>query len=73
MADKNLVMTFMNREGSRTSITLPAVKDTVTEAEVATAMDAIIVKNIFFSSGGDLVAKHSAQITETNVTALEVR
>ncbi len=36
-------------------------------------MDTIIAGNIFSSSGGDLIAKHSAQITERNVTELVVR
>lgn len=73
MADKSLVMTFLNQEGSRTSITLPAVKDTITEAEVATAMDAIIAGNIFYSSGGNYVTKYSAQVTEKNVTEFDVK
>ena len=73
MADKNLVMTFLNGEGSRASLTLPAVKDTITEVQVAAVMDAIIAKNIFFSSGGDLASKYSAQITERTVTTLDVR
>lgn len=73
MADKSLVMTFLNAEGSRASITIAGVNDTVTETEVATAMDVVIAANIFTSSGGDLVSKHSAQITERNVTPLEVR
>lgn len=73
MADKSLVMTFMNREGARASITVPSVKDNITDVEVAAAMDAIIARNIFFSAGGDLVTKHSAQITERNITALDVR
>ena len=73
MADKSLVMTFLNSEGSRASITIAGVKDTVTETEVAAAMDVVIAANIFNSSGGDLVSKHSAQITERNVTPLEVK
>ena len=73
MADKTIVMTFLNAEGSRASITLPAVKDTVTEIEVSAAMDVVIATNIFTSSGGDLVSKHAAQITERNVTPLEVK
>jgi hypothetical protein len=63
----------MNREGTKTSITLPAVRDDITEIEVATAMDVLIAKNVFITSGGDLVANHSAQIVERNVTELEVR
>jgi hypothetical protein len=73
MADKSLVMTFLNQEGSRTSITLPAVKDNVTEAEVITAMDAVIATNIFYSAGGNLVTKHSAQVTERSVAELSIK
>jgi len=73
MADKNLVMTFLNGEGARSSLTLPAVKDTITEVQVSAVMDAIIAKNIFYSNGGNLASKHSAQITERNVTTLDVR
>lgn len=73
MADKSLVMTFLNELGSRVNITLVGVKDTLTQNEVSAAMDVVIAKNIFQSSGGNLVTKHSAQITERNATALEVR
>jgi hypothetical protein len=73
MADKSLVMTFLNQEGSRTSLTLPAVRDDITEAEVITAMDSVIAANVFYSAGGNLVTKHSAQITERVVTELDVR
>ena len=73
MADKSLVMTFLNSSGERTSITLPAVKDTVTEAEVSATMDAVIAANVFHSSGGDLLSKQAAQITEKNVTPLDVK
>ena len=68
-----MVMSFLNGEGTRASVTLPAVKETITEVQVGAVMDAIIAKNIFISSGGDLVSKHSATITERNVTTLDVR
>jgi hypothetical protein len=73
MADKSLVMTFLNSSGSKTNITLTAVRDNVTEAEVAAAMDAVIATNVFQSSGGDLVARYAAEITEKNVTPLDVK
>ena len=73
MAEKTLVMTFLNEMGSRASIALPNLRDDVTELEVSAAMDSIIATNIFTTSGGNLVTKHSAQITEKAVTALEVR
>jgi hypothetical protein len=73
MADRSLVMTFINQQGSRATVTLPAVRDDLTELEVSATMDTIVAENIFESAGGDLIAKHSAQITERNVTALTVR
>lgn len=50
MADKNLEMTFLNEEGSRSGITVPTVRDNLTEAEVSVVMDAIIAGNIFSTS-----------------------
>jgi hypothetical protein len=73
MADKSLVMTFLNQLGARANVTLPGVRDDITEQEVSVVMDSIVSRNIFESSGGDLVVKHSAQITERNVTDLDVR
>ncbi len=73
MADKSLVMTFLNEEGKRASITLPGIKESITEQEVSTVMDTIIVGNVFSTSGGDLKSKHSAQITERNITDLSVK
>jgi hypothetical protein len=73
MAEISLVMTFLNQEGTRANITLPEVRVDLTELEVSAAMDSIVSANIFSSSGGDLVAKHSAQITERNITSLTVR
>ncbi|WP_338025781.1 DUF2922 domain-containing protein [Clostridium rhizosphaerae] len=73
MADKSLVMTFLNEEGARANIILPGVNDNISQQEVSVVMDTIIAGNIFSSTGGDLIAKHSAQITERNVTDLSVR
>jgi len=73
MGEKSLVMTFLNEVGARTSVTLPAVKDDVTPEEISAAMDVIIEKNIFQTTGGDLKVKHSAQIIERNVSEIEVR
>jgi hypothetical protein len=73
MADKSLVMTFLIEEGSRSSITISGVKEGITEAEVAATMDVIIAANVFDSAGGDLISKQAAQITERNVTPLDVK
>jgi len=67
---KTLRMTFVNEAGNRYSINLRDPKDTLTGAEVATAMNAIIAKNIFQTTGGDLVSKDSAAIIDTSETEL---
>jgi len=63
-------MTFVNQAGTRTTISLDNPKDTLIEAEVVAAMDQIIAKNIFNATGGDLVAKHSAQIIDRTVNVV---
>lgn len=73
MADRTLVMTFLNQLGSRATVSVPDVREDLTEQEVSVVMDSIVARNIFESAGGDLIAKHSAQITERQITALEVR
>jgi hypothetical protein len=73
MADKSLLMSFMNDQGKKVSIKVDGIKEGVTQAEVSTAMDTIIAKNIFQSTGGDFKVKDSAQIVEKNVEKLAVK
>jgi hypothetical protein len=68
----SLQLTFVNEVGDKVNFTIPNVKPDVTEAEVSTAMDAIISQNIFFSSGGDYKTKYSAQLVQRQVTKWEL-
>jgi hypothetical protein len=70
---KTLVMNFLNEGGKKTAVRLNNVKDGVTEAEVSAAMDVIIAKNIFKTTGGDLKNKDSAEITDKSSTELTVK
>ena len=70
---KTLVMNFLNEAGKKTAVRLNNVKDGVTEAEVSAAMDVIIAKNIFKTTGGDLKNKDSAEITDKSSTELTVK
>ena len=72
MGDKTLVMTFLNQLGSKVNITISGVKDALTQAEVAACMDTIIAKNIFNSTGGDLLTKNAATITTKTQDKLTV-
>lgn len=70
---KTLAMNFLNEEGKKVVIRVNNVKDDLTDTEVSAAMDVIIAKNIFSSSGGDLKYKDSAGITDKNSTGLTVK
>lgn len=73
MVEKTLLMTFINEEGAKSSISLSGIKDDLSQTDVAAAMDVVIAKNIFQSKGGNLKSKSAAQITERNVTELTVK
>lgn len=62
---KVLRMVFRNADGKAVTITLNDPKDTLTQAQVSSAMDTIIAKNVFTSNGGDLVEKTYAEVVET--------
>lgn len=70
---KTLVMNFLNEEGKKTAIRVNSVREDVTDLEVKTAMDLIISKNIFTSTGGDLKVKDSAEIVDKSTTDLQVK
>jgi hypothetical protein len=69
----SLIMNFLNAEGAKTSITIANIKDGLTEEIVSAAMDVIILKNIFSTTGGDLKFKDSAQIVNKATTDLIVK
>jgi hypothetical protein len=70
---KTLTMNFLNEQGKKTAVRVNNVREDVTEAEVKAAMDLIISKNIFTSSGGDLKVKDSAHLVDTNTTEMSVK
>ncbi len=70
---KTLVMNFLNESGKKTAVRVNNVKEDITEAEVKNAMDVILAKNIFTTSGGDLKSKDSAEVTDKNSTDLSVK
>lgn len=67
---RSLEMRFRNASGSATIIRVPDPKAGLMAAEVEAAMNTIIAKNIFASSGGDLVAIDSARIVERTTANL---
>ena len=68
-----LSMSFICASGDRTSITVNGVEPTISNVEVKALMDTIIEKNIFITKNGSLVEKYTAQLTQKQVTKLEVK
>lgn len=71
--DKTLQMVFQNQVGKNVSINIAQVKDDLTDEEVKSLMELIISKNIFESSGGDLITIMSASVVARDVEELSVR
>jgi len=67
---KVLRMTFNNALGNAVTITLANPKSDLTAAQVETVMDQIIAKNIFLTSGGDLISKRDVKIVNTTTDDL---
>lgn len=67
---KVLKMTFNNALGNAVTITLANPKPDLTAAQVETVMDQIITKNIFLTSGGDLISKRDVKIINTTTDDL---
>ncbi len=65
-----LRMTFGNAAGGPVTITLPQPKAGITGTEIEAVMDQIVAKNIFTSSGGDLISKRDIRIIDTTTNDL---
>ncbi|HBM80481.1 MAG TPA: DUF2922 domain-containing protein [Clostridiaceae bacterium] len=73
MPVKTLVLIFQNQQGKNTRISVDNAKEGLTDAEVKSAMQSIVEKNIFETDGGDLVALAGAQIVTRSVQDISVK
>ncbi len=62
-----LQMIFSNTEGRNSTISVADPDPEVTGAEVEAVMDSILIKNVFETTGGDLIEKVRAQIVTRTV------
>lgn len=65
---KTLVMKFITETGTKVSINVPKVKDTVDDTKVKEFMELVKEKAVFTFKGGDIIAIDSASLTETTTT-----
>lgn len=68
MPTRRLELIFQNIAGRRTTLAVQDPRDNLTEAEVRTAMELILARNIFTSPGGDLTAIIGARIVTREVS-----
>lgn len=69
--DKSLVMTFLNENNKKVSISVDDPREDVTQEEIKIVMDSIVSKNIFISNGGNLIKVEGAKIVSTSVTEFD--
>ncbi|HWR06773.1 MULTISPECIES: DUF2922 domain-containing protein [Sporomusa] len=67
---KYLDMTFRDSVGKEVTLSLPDPKDDLTLAQVNTAMDTIIAKNILVNRGSELVSRVEAIVRISDSVAL---
>lgn len=68
---RRLDLVFQNQAGRAVRIGVPNPKDNLTQDQIGAAMDTVIAKNIFATSGGNLVQKLRARIVVQDVTEYE--
>jgi len=73
MANKSLVLGFLNEEGKKVSVRVNGVKETLSQSEISAVMDTIILKNIFQSAGGDFMVKDYADMVDKTVDHISVK
>jgi len=67
---KTLQIPFRNQGGSEVKLLVPNPKDGLTKAQVVAFQADIIAKNLFTSSGGDLIAAIDPVVLTQDTAAL---
>ncbi|MGL4911257.1 MAG: DUF2922 domain-containing protein [Romboutsia sp.] len=67
-----LLMTFATQLGKKVSLSVSDPREDLTEAEIKTAMDLILSKNIFAPNGDDLKTVVEAKVVQTATTEYDL-
>lgn len=68
----SLIMTFINSDNSRISLSVQDPREDITEAEIKEAMELVVSKNIFAPNGLDLVSAVDAKVVVTETTPFDL-
>lgn len=67
MDTKVLELIFINAAGKKTTLSLNDPREDITEVEVRGVMEQVLAKNLFNSTGGDLVALGGARVVSKQI------
>jgi hypothetical protein len=67
---RTLQMIFRNTEGRNVTISVPDARDDLQGAEVETVMNALVTRNIFATSGGEITEAIKGQVVSRQVETL---
>lgn len=68
-----LIMTFRSTGDKTVNLTVDNPKDSLTEAEVISAMNLIVAKNIFSPGDADLKEAIKAKVVQTETTEYDLK
>ena len=69
---KRLVMTFKTDDDKKISLSVDDPREDVSEAEIKSAMDLVVDKNIFAPGGCDIVEAIEAKVVVTDTTSYDL-
>ena len=69
---KRLIMTFKTTDDKKISLSVDDPREDVTEAEIKSAMDLVVAKNIFAPNGADIAAAVEAKVVGTDTTPYDL-
>ena len=69
---KRLVMTFLTGVGRKVSLSVDDPREDLTEAEVVSAMQLIVEKNVFAPYGSSFASAVEAKVVSTDTTEYDL-
>lgn len=67
-----LVLTFETEDKKKVNLSLEDPRINLTEAEIKTAMELIVAKNIFIPAGLEIVSALSAKVVKTTTSGYDL-
>ena len=70
--NKKLIMTFKTTDEKSVSLSIDNPRENLTEDEIKSAMELVVLKNIFSISGSDILKAVSAKVVVTDTTPFDL-